>query len=123
MNPGRELDALIARAVFKQETFVDVRLGNDWHVTNDTGETMIVPHYSTDIAAAWQVLEVLKAKRSLWSDDFSLMYDLEEKKWRAGALQWRGYEQAHWWEPAFAMAETAPHAICLAGLKAVGAIS
>ncbi len=65
------------------------------------------PHYSTDIAAAWEVVEKFQA------EDFDV---------RVGFCRWRDDGRVGWlaWVgKADALADTAPHAICLAALKAV----
>ena len=66
--------------------------------------------YSTDIAAAWEVVEKLKA------DGFSLMaeWDDHDGMWYFGFSNASSYKAGE--------ADTAPHAICLAALKAVGAL-
>ncbi len=119
MNPGRELDALIAEKVFgksEPDRGCMCSLRESCYVCNPFLKG--IKPYSTDIAAAWEVVEKIKLNKSL-HDGFTLTFDLEEKRWRAGSLWWRGYEQAEWLEPNSAMAETAPHAICLAALKAL----
>lgn len=112
MKPGRELDALIAEKVFgavrTQEKFQGyVPIPGDPVYYSEvykypTGVNYLiddpknrhgmmggVPHYSTDISAAWEVVEKLNKQYS---------FHLNTK----------------------GSADTAPHAICLAALKAVG---
>jgi hypothetical protein len=67
-------------------------------------------HYSTDIAAAWEVVE----KDDGWGFDWTLT------RWMASSKPWAcvAYRVADG-EAFSGMAATAPHAICLAALKAV----
>lgn len=123
MKAGRELDALVAEKVMgitRPEPLASpIDSLSDEAFARST-RALLLEHpapYSTDIATAWTVVEKMREI----DEGFTIMFDKEEKQWRAGALWWRGYEQAEWWEPRSAMSETAPHAICLAALKAVGA--
>lgn len=104
MNPGRELDALVAEKVMgwrKRETPPG---GHIWidkdNLAYVPGE---LPRYSTDIAAAWEVVEKLN------NLDFSIEYEREIKIWRAS------FEQG-----IPALEREAPLAICFAALNAVG---
>jgi hypothetical protein len=78
-----------------------------WHDENQQ-ERWQAPNYSTDIAAAWLVVEKL---RGAW--DIS-----------SGATSWVAHlsvSEGPWSDRhAAAEAEAAPHAICLAALKAIG---
>lgn len=110
MNPGHELDELIAKRVMDtqkmQINFVKSINANNKTVTVST---MIGYHpYSTDIQYAWRVVDairynhgggLLKLFRN-GDDTYWASFDDEEKPGVTG--------------------ETAPHAICLAALKAVG---
>lgn len=122
MNPGRELDALIAQKVFGFKLIDQAQLGRKdkwyWH-----GEaTVLVPPYSSHIVAAWQVVEKLKIiKAPDYTDELNDMpifvrFLPYEGKWEAGWAR-SYYQQAYLCE-----ADTAPHAICLAALKAMGAL-
>lgn len=97
-QPGRELDALVAEHVMDVNAHANSKMNP-------------LPYYSTDIAAAWQVVEKLAKKEILFVID-NLM---PGKSFRVTAHNIKRTEF-------FAYAETAPHAICLAALKAVGAI-
>lgn len=109
MNPGRELDRLVAEKVMDGIRFqahsilaVDVSaktftLGGDWEY----------PRYSAEISAAWEVIEKLRPELCIeimpWGDNYHvrvLSVTLEQKS-RASY-------------------RSAPHAICIAALKAVG---
>ena len=98
MEAGRELDALIAEKVM-DDMLAGIRLD---------GSPMFddIPHYSTQIADAWLVVEKLGK-----SFDVSRCRKFQEI-------------EAWFWEASFhngpdAQADTAPLAICLAALKAV----
>ena len=115
MNAGRELDALVAEKVF------------GW-----TGGHYESLPFSTDIAAAWEVVERLRSRGISsghgfnWdlcikvghSDDsgwFVELFDLSSMGYCGPAdttIRWDGVDVRN--------AETASHAICLAALKAVG---
>ena len=69
-----------------------------------------VPHYSTEIAAAWEVVE----KDDGWG------YDWKVKRWVASSKPWScTAERTADGQTFYAEAMTAPLAICLAALKAV----
>lgn len=113
MKASRELDALIAERVMRLE---DVQRGSDWTGLDweyfdgaGTGATLEIPEYSTDIAAAWLVVEkllkdgkevYLSADKALFSEGFRWVFQIRGV---AGGL-----------------APTAPEAICLAALEALG---
>lgn len=105
MNPGRELDVLVAEKAMGLEVKSEGRYEvgpvykTEPNAKGFTGEESI-PHYSTDITAAWQVVEKM-----------GIYLDGHGTKWVAWSQGHKGIE-----------ASTAPHAICLAALKAVGAI-
>lgn len=88
MKPGRELDALVAEKVLGSE-----RIG--W-----------AP--STDIAAAWELVEKLK---DILKGEFCLSFVNSE---------WTVYRDWHTDSEPLGWAQTAPHAICLAALNVVG---
>lgn len=107
MNPGRELDALISEKIF----------GMKVTVPSDNGFLPMPPHYSTNIRAAWEVFE--KVARMVDDPWAGFVFDGKKGVWRChfdrqtpGGVSERGT----------AISDTAPHAICLAALKAVGAI-
>lgn len=140
---GRKLDALIAEKVMGLEKVAPHRQGFDgrsgWHDDYGFGDGYVrnppkwpqeprfpedynfqrVPPYSTDIAAAWDVVE----KLGNWHGfDFLVWRTAEASQYHEG--DW----QAGWYEAGFdgpesrasAYAKTAPIAICRAALKAVG---
>lgn len=100
---NRELDVLVAKHVMK----LDVEAAVAGQILDDDcGCKIEIPHYSTDIAAAWDVVEKLKIK----GFDFVLHW---KTAWEC--IFWFGRDK--WFE---SNCETAPRAICLAALKAVG---
>lgn len=89
---GRELDALVAEKVMGVETMQKLypsmmAKGGAW-----------LPHFSTDIAAAWEVVEKMRRE--------GYIFDIEIRK------DYVGVNCEH--------CESAPLAICLAALRAVG---
>lgn len=96
MNPGRELDAFIATKV----------MGLDL-----SSKFSIFPRYSESISAAWEVVEKLRFKQIKLIELQDISGDEPDNEahfyCRFGAM-------------GKATASTAPHAICLAALKAVG---
>ena len=112
VKPGRELDALVAEKVMGCKVYVEAN-GNprcDCPGANATGPR---PHasyglyaslkrYSTDIAAAWEVVEKMR------EDGFLVALYRSAGAWIADT------------NPGYGKSDTAPHAICLAALRAVG---
>lgn len=108
MNPGRELDALVAEKV------LGYRLVGDGQMEiPPTRGLRPIPSYSEDVAAAWEVVEKLKELAPPTANP-----EIEITAWRGHVrvdLLGFGYDFPVIEE----MADTAPHAICLAALKAV----
>lgn len=115
MKPGRELDVLVATHVMRWHEYVD---SNPKEVIRTQGDTADHPcakcgsyyghgikPYSTDIAAAWEVVEKIGTEFAIerWPD------------YKGGIIR-ASFNRQHEWSKAV----TAPHAICLAALKAVG---
>lgn len=135
MKPGRELDALVAEKVMGYPAFAPKVLNllknhirADWNANlsciicgrvDATPECL--PHYSTDISAAWEVV-VHMVKHQQW-ETWGLQGYVNRNPPHVhhGIRYWRcdfgGAFQKGW---AFVVEiKTAPHAICLAALKAV----
>mgnify|MGYP001571535769 CR=1 FL=1 len=117
---GRELDALVAEKVMGWKHYAPAAVQEVWYPPNLHPSNNVlghsIPHYSTDIAVAWQVVEHLKNKLHLqvilhWAGD-------ECPKWLCNlrADGYRSFQDQEWQVEA----DTAPLAICLAALKAVG---
>ena len=85
VEAGRELDARIAVVVFGYTLdyeFADLHVPPAPHVKDlrdQYDEWGVLPHYSSDIAAAWLVVEALRA-RGIWLEELSGRY---EKSYRA----------------------------------------
>jgi len=92
MKPGRELDALVAEYVMNWPTMHPL--------------SRLRPLYSTDIAAAWAVLEKL---RSL---GFNVELQGDADGWECLFLDYPEIGRCE--------GDTAPFIICLAALEAVG---
>lgn len=100
LKAGRELDALVAEKVMG----LDVRQGG---YAGGIGQHL--RPYSRDIGAAWEVVEKLEGK------GFSYHIETGEPG-MVDAFFDTDVDSPIFW----AAAKTAPHAICLAALKAVG---
>lgn len=105
MKAGRELDALIAEKVMGLDgpQYPDCPTCGS---ANYCRETPYLP-YSTEIAAAWEVVEKLKTPDVY----LEVLSHKGEPHWVCRIIGGK--------DPIGAGAETAPHAICLAALKAV----
>lgn len=107
MKAGRELDALIAEKV------MGGKIGAGFYMKwpGENGWKRIA-NYSTDIVAAWEVVEKLKSP---------FHFDLWRAPYRAKEISWSCSfsKSIDARDIVRGDAETAPHAICLAALKAV----
>ena len=107
MEPGRELDALVMRIVFKAEK---KDIGDECYwVSEVNGEEVCWPRWfspSTDIAAAWEVLE-----KFFWVQVTANPPHI----WKATVIT----SPANGSVTASAKGYTAPEAICKAALLAV----
>lgn len=117
MEPGKELDALIAEKIFgEDQTPRDVDSGHTIPHFPKVFIPYIPRNYSTDIAAAWEVVNHMRNKH--WRDVLTLFSPEQEC-----ATPWRAFFSKKFVEideDKFESGESAPHAICLAALKAVG---
>jgi hypothetical protein len=116
MKPGRELDALIHQYVF------GVDAGDIYY--DDTHQEIMIslPKYSTDISAAWEVAQKIVDM----DDDHQFEIHLspsQDKECTASVRYWdkTNHDDPVLAGPFYILGESAPHAICLAALKAVGA--
>lgn len=118
MEPGRELDALVAEKVMGLE-ITKIANGHMWFRDGVTLRSPI-PHYSTDIAAAWLVVE--KMSSDGWIHEITEHINDSQIKCAMFANRSGHYEsyERSWDDEQWAVSGTAPHAICLAALKAVG---
>lgn len=124
MKPSRELDVLIAKKVFGHEVVhktwnkgkcESYTIGEpDYCYTGDEPGgflTNFVPAYSRDIAAAWEIVNEIS------SGAFYVEW-IEDKGWTAMFRWWN--VDAQDFDIHKEVGVTAPHAICLAALKAKG---
>lgn len=120
LNAGRELDALVAERVmgltsFKHDGYDGecAKCGFEWDPhRGGPGTACPIPDpYSTDIAAAWEVVEKLCASGK--------GFTLEHPGFSPGTPDIHVF--ASFGMSPYMVAETAPLAICRAALKAVAA--
>lgn len=121
MNAGTELDALVSKHVFGVEPCVCGPIGGYDPDTGICSRCGVSPsgHYSTNIAAAWKVWDRLHGLQQAknW-DTLALERDYDE--YIVMCYDGSCTEDDHRAEKALAWADTAPLAICLAALRAVG---
>jgi hypothetical protein len=114
MVVGPELDALVAEKVMNYRGGEDI----SWDLSQQPFRQTVQPLlYSTDIAAAWEVVDKVRARIP---SQFAIGCEGYPLYWWArfvGPGLVPGMENYGWHE---AQAPTAPLAICLAALKAVG---
>jgi hypothetical protein len=130
MKPSRELDFLIAEKVMglDLEKYMTMPPKPTGAYAKSRNPFVIeeVPHYSTDIAAAWQVVEKVGPKIIKNECEYVFVIRFYEhgfgergpigRHWEVGWFQF-DYDQVDSIE---AKSECVPFAICLAALKAVG---
>lgn len=113
LKPGRELDALIAEKVMGW-TEIDLdpaKRSNSYNygfgINPVHGIENAFPNYSTDIAAAWPIVEMFKER-----GDYKIEISAYPKDscWTIKAYGKKSCTTS---------AKTLPHAICLAALKAI----
>lgn len=108
---GREMDVLVERHIFQNEFFPY----SGWRHTDGFG-VVASPKYSTDIVAAWQVIDHMQ-KDLEWqfiieahSGEWSVLITPHVSSVNYGRIEYEGW------------ADTIQLAICLAALRAVGVI-
>jgi hypothetical protein len=127
MIAGRELDALVAEKVMGlrrvteySEEFAYPHYPGDF--VNSDGHRVFssfdepthqLPKYSSDISAAWEVVEKFIKFNPFWEENDSLWFDLSPTKPPGWYCNFGDSSTSVY-------ADTAPLAICLAALKAVG---
>jgi ABA sandwich protein len=107
MQAGREMDLLIIKAVFGLET-QECMVGG--HPRGCTGNVSY-PKYSTDIAAAWLVVEKMR--------DFTPVGDVHIERWDNRWAVSTCFDSSSGGWDGFTYGDTAPLAICRAALLAV----
>jgi hypothetical protein len=145
MKPGRSLDALVAEKVMGWRVWPEDRTAHEWDQFLPWPRGVITAHGlvvirsdshniwtsdkrwspSTDIAAAWEVVNAMpdRARMAIFAPGAVV------EPGRHNGEDWfvRIYaapnddDPWNWDEPINVFAPTAPHAICLAALKIVGA--
>lgn len=105
MMAGKELDELIAKKVMGYGLEYADANGCVW--STHLSDAIPTPLFSTDIAAAWEVVEKMK------DSDFNLEKDYDFEFWNCII------KPANTYPPIKIRGISAPHAICLAALKAV----
>jgi len=108
-DAGLELDALVAEKVMGWQMVCD-DCGDG---VDSTGTPNECPKFSSDIAAAWEVVEKLKPTHRQVVIDRHRGEDLQEEQWGVAFVTNTGVSIFR------ERAPTAPLAICKAALKAV----
>lgn len=110
MKAGRELDAHVAEKIMNWRK--DRKPGGYWYAPNQPNlGRHSPPQYSTDIAAAWEVVEHMQSK----ADDWDFLYFGPA----TGENNWRGWHCNFLDDRTLAFGDTMPEAICKAALLAV----
>jgi hypothetical protein len=125
MIAGRELDKMVAEKVMGNLTSDEPVWQRTYNLPDGLCETTrdrvlrrTLPNYSTDIAAAWEVVNRIHADTKLVFQLAAPQQDYVNEKWRANFnKKWWLDESPYYYE---VDADTAPLAICLAALKAKG---
>jgi Phage ABA sandwich domain len=115
LKAGRPLDALVAEKVLA-EKYEFLEFVGDYCRPDpeDSVAYDCCPRYSTDIAAAWQIVEKLIAITP--QQDLHIEHWYHEEDETSGWQISSCYELGEWKD--WVQAETLPLAICLAALKA-----
>jgi hypothetical protein len=129
LKAGRELDALVAERVMGWRPYptpaYDGYRWPEWWEDPQTGNRRLGWHPSTDIAAAWTVLErlqVLTRERNLWGPSLQVRAPISGQRWvvRVANDLYGGMAEPHTddtiWQ---GVADTFPEAVCLCALQAV----
>lgn len=133
LKPGRELDALVAEKVMGWAPFAPQvldKLGfhfcSPCDICGREGEPFehCLPYFSTKIEAAWKVVE--KVIELPQFNDRHCYFNIQQHRaeFKEAEVEMRLFELRDGEEllcgPYYVLGESAPHAICLAALKAVG---
>lgn len=124
VKPGRELDALVAERVMglKTEDYAGL-LVEKINPANPKGNyplDYLIPRYSESIEAAWEVVEKIKTTGRELEIELTSSAD-NPNEWTCGIKWFEFFEdEEQQWGWFYFTQSTAPHAICLAALKAVG---
>ena len=118
MAPGRELDLLVAEKIFKHPLAPHPFTGEIFIKYGEGYALSQIPEYSTDIAEAWQVVEKIKEFKVYDWMQVPLTIAVYSDGCHVGWVDDSMDDFANWHHEV--TADTAPHAICLAALKAYG---
>ncbi len=115
LQPGRELDKLIAEVVFGAKVAVinqrggwnidmtaDLNICNNPIIAMDMVDGHVLKNYSTSFTDAWAIVEKLGQSGTQWRFSNKV------------------FSNKYWWaytEDAISQGDTMPHAICLTALK------
>lgn len=121
MNAGRELDALIAEKVmgWTWNEFTAWSPSGSRNAIQFKNDLSWLPYYSTDIAAAWEVVEKIKQRSSIVVIHITNVSDADETEVEIYDKEENmkiGRSKDH---TIFASGTSTPHAICLAALKII----
>lgn len=111
---GRELDALVAEKVMGWKRYGRRNSGTWTAPGGFNASAGSWPTYSTDIAAAWEVVEAMQKKA--WVTEVSADCFVDGRPAGFTAHCWYDDDSRH-----YATADTAPLAICRAALQAMEA--
>lgn len=117
MKEGRELDVLVAEQVLGH-TIIGQRKGTLKERTR-AGQVRPLRAYSTDIAAAWELVRLLGIALLPISDGKWFGLIGKERAWQSPADFLTYLQKADYVSAGAAVADTAPMTICLAALRAV----
>ena len=116
-KPGRELDALVARKIMGwfdigHDTSIDEWMGrpSDYDAKKYGQMYVGLPHYSTDIAAAWEVLKKMINTTGPDGDYYDVVLDIHKHRTICVMGELADYRVQ-------VTADTTEHAICLAALE------
>lgn len=125
MKPGRELDALIVEKVigwkpFKKKWEAGAHRGyHDAWLDGEGREVCIqCPEYSTDIAAAWVVVEKLRESKKTIA--LSSVYHQTANPYWSWICRIEWTDKRLGYQTSIGLSESVPHAICLAALDSIG---
>ncbi len=118
MEAGRELDALVAEKVMGWEDRRMVGLASPGWLKPGSSQLHNLPRYSANIRDAWEVVEKLKADGWNIHMDSVGFNNEDEGEWRTHFSH--DVEDDARYAHVYDDGGTAPHAISLAALKAVG---
>lgn len=117
MEAGSDTDKLIASEIFQLQpvnwngiTAADLGLYEPGYFYMPGGGIAKVDNYSTNMSAAWEVVEKIKEARAYIGENFTVTYNYYTESWLAG------YE-AYGTLWTYAAAQTAALAICKLALK------